>query len=326
MPPDNLPIASRRLRTPASPVRKPRRPIWGKVVLVVLFFFAVALASFIGFMLPLLSRFALLDAFLALSPTQALVAEANILVLGADEAFGTGRSDTIMVVHLNPAVKSANVISIPRDTLVNIPGRGQDKINHAYAYGGPELSRRSLEEFLGITIPYYVVIDIRGLANLIDELGGITVNVEKRMYYVDYAGGLYVNLWPGLQRLSGRDAVAYVRFRHDSDGDFGRIHRQQQFLSAIANELMSRKNIFRSPQLFLDMVSKVNTNLNSRQILGVALSMRAAMELGQISMVQTPGTDLMLDGVYYFKPDQTQLNDIANKYLRDKNPSGRGTT
>jgi LCP family protein required for cell wall assembly len=296
----------------------------GKAIFVVLFLLIVALSSFIGFFLPVMSKLALLEVFLTLTPSQPLLSESNILILGVDQELGISRSDTIMVLHYDPINKSACVISIPRDTIVVIPGRGLDKINHAFAYGGPDLSRRTVETFLGVSIPNYITVDVHGLAKIIDDLGGITVNVEKRMYYVDYAGDLHINLWPGIQRLGGRDAVAYVRFRHDNEGDFGRIRRQQQFLQAIAAELMSRKNVFKSPQLFFELLTKVTTNLNSRQILGLALGIRSAVELNNIQMTQIPGDDMLVDGIYYYKPNRAAVENIARKYLK-KTTSNAGS-
>lgn len=289
-----------------------------KLLVVLLFLAVVALSSFVGFMIPVLSKFALLQTFLTLSPNEQLITETNILVLGVDEAFGSNRSDTIMVLHLDPLNNTAAVLSIPRDTLVVIPGRGLDKINHAFAYGGPDLTRRTVENFLGISVPHYVTVDVHGLANIIDELGGVSLNVEKRMYYVDYAGGLYINLFPGVQTLSGKDAVAYVRFRQDGEGDFGRIRRQQQFLTSIANQLMHRKNLFKSPRLFLELIGKVNTTLNSREILGVALGVRSAYELGQVHMAQIPGDGMMIDGIYYYKTNTAELEILAEKHLKKR--------
>jgi LCP family protein required for cell wall assembly len=255
---------------------------------------------------------------LALSPTDAFVGESNLLVLGIDEANAIHRSDTIMVVHINPIEHQAFVVSIPRDTLVVIPGRGLDKINHAFAFGGVELTKQTVENFLGIEIQNYVTVNIRGLANIIDELGGITVNVDKRMYYVDYAGGLYINLWPGTQRLNGKNAVAYVRFRHDGEGDLGRMHRQQQFLSAIATELMNRNNLFKSPRLFLQLLSMLNSNLSSRQMLGTALAIRGAYECNQVQMTSIPGQDEIINGIYYYKPNAEAVSKITEKFLMQK--------
>lgn len=279
--------------------------------------FIVIFSAFFGFAIGVASKFALFDMFISLSSTTPFFPEANIMLLGVDNAFGH-RSDTIMVLHTNPGNKSASLISIPRDTLAVLPGRGLDKVNHAYAYGGIDLARQTLEKLLSIKIPYYIVVNLAGITNLIDELGGVTIDVEKRMYYVDYAGELYINLKPGVQRLSGKDAMGYLRYRSDG-GDFSRINRQQKFLQALASEMIKADNRLRSPKLFLTLLSYLHTNLKSKETLGLSLGMRAAHEVGQIYMATLPGYDMLVDGIYYWKPDQNRLEELVNKYIRNKN-------
>ncbi|MDD4179967.1 MAG: LCP family protein, partial [Candidatus Margulisbacteria bacterium] len=157
------------------------------VTIIILVCFAAVSGIFIG----VAARFALFDIFMSLTPAAQFTQESNILVMGVDSAGGV-RSDTIMVLHVNPAKKEASVLSIPRDTIVTIPDRGLDKINHAFAYGGVDLSRRTIENFLNVSIPYYITIDLSGIQELIDKIGGIDVDVGKRMYYVDYAGYLSI--------------------------------------------------------------------------------------------------------------------------------------
>ncbi|MBI5399496.1 LCP family protein [Candidatus Saganbacteria bacterium] len=273
----------------------------------------VILSVFFGFFLAIASRLALFEVFINLTPTAPLMANANVLVVGVDNAFGH-RSDTIMVLHTDPSSKAVSLVSIPRDTLAVIPGRGLDKINHAYAYGGVELTRKTVSQFFGIDIPYYVAVNLSGIVDIIDELGGITLDVERRMYYVDYAGDLYIDLKPGVQHLSGKQAMGYLRYRHD-DGDIKRIARQQKFLQALGNELLRRDNLLRSPQLFLTLLSYIDTNLNSRQTLGLALTLRQAQEFGRVQMATVPGHDMMVDGVYYLKSDEKQVKEIVKQNL-----------
>jgi LCP family protein required for cell wall assembly len=273
----------------------------------------VIAAAGIGFAVSIAARLALFDVFLSLAPSTPIIQESNILVLGVDNTGGH-LSDTIMVLHVNPEKKTASVVSIPRDTLVTIPGRSLDKINAANAYGGIELARQTVEEFLDIKIPYYITVDLSEIENIVDKLGGITVNVEKRMYYVDYAGGLDIDLQPGLQKLTGRQVMGYLRFRH-TDNDFARIGRQQRFLRELASQMMSKENLLRSPALFLSLIGCINTNLNSREILGLSLALRGANEFGQISMTMITGNDLMVDGIYYWKPDEEAVRKTVAQYL-----------
>lgn len=284
-----------------------------KKFLIALVIILFVLSATFGFVIAIASKLALFEVFLTLTPTSPLLSKTNILLLGVDSAFGT-RSDTVMVVHTDPENKNVSVVSIPRDSLVVIPGRGLDKINHAYAYGGIDLSRKTVEELLKIDLPYYIVINLSGIVELIDQIGGVTINVEKRMYYVDYAGGLFVDLQPGVQKLTGKQTMGYLRFRH-TDNDFKRIDRQQGFLKSLASQMMAKDNVLRSPQLYLSLLSYLDTNLNPRETLGLALAVRSAMELGRVQMTTLPGGDLMVDGVYYYKIDQTRLLEISKQFL-----------
>lgn len=287
-----------------------------KKALLIATIILACLAALVGFTISIAARIAPIEIFLSLTPTAPILPETNVLVLGVDDVYGH-RSDTIMVLHIDPENKAASVVSIPRDTIVTIPGRGLDKVNHAFAYGGVDLSRRTAEEFLRVSIPYYIIVNLAGIENLIDQIGGVTVDVEKRMYYADYAGDLFIDLQPGVQKLSGRQAMGYLRFRH-SDNDFGRIGRQQKFLRSIASELTKRENVLKSPGIFLSLLSCVETNLNSREILGLSLAMRGANELSRVNMATIPGTDFMVDGIYYWKPDAAGVQNIVNSLT----PSG----
>jgi len=270
-------------------------------------------STLFGFILTVATKFALLDLFLTMAPTDKIMPKTNILLVGVDNAFGH-RTDTIMVLHTDPQNKVISLISIPRDTLALLPDRGLDKINHAYAYGRIELTRKTVANLLKIELPYYIIINLSGITNVIDSLGGITLNVEKRMYYIDHAGGLDINLQPGWQRLNGKEAMGYLRYRRDG-GDFSRINRQQNFLRSLGDELIKKENILRSPKLFFSLLSNIETNLSSRQALGLALATRTAHELGNVKMATLPGTDMNIDGIYYWKIDEERLRTIVNSLV-----------
>lgn len=284
-------------------------------LLVALFVFVVIFAFALGFSVAIFSRFMLFQAVLTLMPGEIFIAETNVLILGLDAGIGGRRSDTIMVAHINPKDAHASIISIPRDTLVTIPGRGLDKVNHAFAYGGVELSRRTVENFLGVKIPYYVVVDVNGLADLIDRLGGVYLNIEKRMYYVDYAQGLYVNLKPGYQRLSGRDVLSYLRYRADG-GDMTRINRQQKFIKAVTAQIMNKENLLKAPQIILSFLSYLETNLNLREIFGLSHGVKKIYEIGEINMTSISGRDTIVDGIYYLKPDIYRIQNFVKSFFK----------
>lgn len=293
--------------------RRPRRR--SPVFLLSALFLFIVFSAFLGFTLAIFSKFILFETLLTLLPGEKLLSETNILVMGLDSGEQIHRSDTIMVVHINPLKNQINVVSIPRDTIVPIPGHGPDKINHAFAFGGAELSRSTVEQFLGIKIPYYVSINMRGLAQLIDEIGGVTVDVEKRMFYADYSQSLFVDLQPGPQKLSGSSVLSYLRYRSDG-GDLNRILRHQRFIKALAGQILKKENILRSPQLLLKLMSFMDSNLSTRDIIGLAVNMRKIYEFGEIKMSQIQGYDSIIDGVYYMHPDAQQVQKIVDLYLK----------
>ena len=175
----------------------------------------------------------------SLTRADRLALKTNIVVMGVDERDeDAGRSDTLFVVMLDPKSNNISLLSIPRDTMVRIPERGWDKANHAFAFGGHKLTQQTVEEFLGIQINNYVVVDFKGFKGLVDAIGGIDINVEKDMYYEDPYDNLVIDLQRGRQHLDGAKAIQYVRYR-DEEGDIGRIKRQQHFMAAIYEKITS---------------------------------------------------------------------------------------
>lgn len=167
----------------------------------------------------------------------------TVLLMGTDSRGkgDRGRPDTIILAAANPKTQKVTLLSIPRDTYVEIAGRGkQDKINHAYSYGTGTMLK-TVERFLDIPVDYYVIINFKGFEELIDELGGIEIDVEKRMVY--HSSDAHINLRPGLQVLNGEEALGYARFRHDAEGDLGRNRRQQQVIRALVDQAVSLRNL-----------------------------------------------------------------------------------
>jgi LCP family protein required for cell wall assembly len=167
----------------------------------------------------------------------------TILVLGSDRRYGQGkgeppRSDTIIVVRLDPDKKATAVMSIPRDLKVEIPGVGTAKINSAYAAGGPRLTVRTVKNLLGIPISHVVNVNFNGFQRAVNRLGCVFVDIDRR-YFNDRGGpGGYatIDLKPGYQKLCGSDSLDYVRYRH-TDDDFVRASRQQDFLRQAKDQI-----------------------------------------------------------------------------------------
>lgn len=189
----------------------------------------------------------------------------NILLIGSDaRGKETSRSDTIMIASYNPDTESYKLTSIMRDTYVEIPGHGKNKINAAFAFGGPELLRQTIKENFDVSLQYYSIVDFEGFVRLIDEAfpAGVEVDVEKRM-----SEGIGVTLEPGVQKLDGQHLLGYVRFRHDAVGDFGRVERQQKVIKEVGKEFASIQTLPKLPKLVGVLTPFINTNMDTGDIL-----------------------------------------------------------
>lgn len=235
--------------------------------------------------------------------------KATILIMGVDiRKDDVGRSDTMMLATVDPKLDKVSLLSVPRDTRVRITGHGFDKINAAFAFGGEALSEKTVEDFLGINIDHYVIINVRSFVKIIDAIGGVDIDVEKRMYYEDPwddDGGLYIDLYPGEQHMDGKTAVTYVRYR-DSEGDIGRIRRQQKFMDACMKKVTSPEIIPRIPAIIREVADAVDTDMTFRQLLELAGALKAARENG-LETAMVPGRPLYIDGISYWVPDVEEL-------------------
>nr|WP_320146962.1 LCP family protein [uncultured Anaeromusa sp.] len=238
-----------------------------------------------------------------------LKGKVNILVLGVDEREDdVGRSDTSFVVTIDNDAKKATMLSIPRDSRVKIAGHGWDKVNHAFAFGGAPLSKTTIENLLGIPIDYTVSVNFRGFMRMVDAVGGITVDVDKRMRYsdpYDDDGGLEIDLYPGVQKLNGRTAIEYVRYR-DEEGDIGRVARQQKFLKALFQEMASPQMISKLPELIKEFSSTVKTDMPTAKMLQLLPTINDALKAG-LETEWVTGTPIWIQDVSYWLPDITEL-------------------
>lgn len=189
----------------------------------------------------------------------------NVLFLGSDAREEEGsRADTIMIGSYQPDRGEYKLVSIMRDTYVEIPGHEKNRINAAFALGGPELLRETIKQNFDIDLRYYAIVNFEGFVHLIDEAfpKGVKVNVEKRM-----SENIGVDIEPGLQNLDGEHLLGYVRFRHDAIGDFGRVERQQKVVRQISDQLTSLDMIPKLPKLLGVVTPYINTNMNTGDIL-----------------------------------------------------------
>ena len=233
----------------------------------------------------------------------------NIMVMGVDSrSDDVGRSDTLFVLTVDTNTKEVAMLSIPRDTRMKIPGNGWDKINAAYAYGGEKLSQQSVENLLGIKIDHHIEINVSGFKKIIDAMGGVTIDVEKRMYYndpYDDDGGLVIDLRPGVQHMDGNTAIQYVRYR-DEEGDIGRVERQQKFIKAVLNEVATPSVITKIPAIIREVSSTVKSDMSTTEMLNLARILNDASKNG-LKTDMVPGKPAYIDDISYWIPDLIAL-------------------
>ncbi|NJK34293.1 MAG: LCP family protein [Oscillatoriales cyanobacterium SM2_2_1] len=200
-----------------------------------------------------------------------------------------GMSDAMLLLRFDPLAKQVVILSIPRDTLTEVPSLGQVKINAANYVGGAPLAARAVSQMLGsITIDRYVRVNVQGFGQLIDALGGIEVDIPQAMKYQDDSQRLYINLPAGRQRLDGSRAIQFMRFRQDGMGDIGRVQRQQQFLRALVAQKLSLELIPRLPDILGVLQQNLDTNLSVEELLALG-AFAAKMQRQQFKLVMLPG-------------------------------------
>lgn len=229
----------------------------------------------------------------------------TVLLMGCDMRDGesSGRSDTIMLAFVNAEKKAINLLSIPRDTRVELAeGKGTTKINHAFAYGGVPLTRKTIENFLDVEIDRYVTVDFKGFADVIDALGGVDYDVEQRMYYP----AENIDLQAGPQHLDGEAALSYVRWRGTATADIGRIERQQKFLSTVLEQVMSSGTILRLPNLIITINTYVQTDFTLPELTSLINVFKDVSSV-TFNSAMVPGDGTMINGISYWQyyPNQT---------------------
>jgi len=225
-------------------------------------------------------------------------------------------SDTIALIRFDPEARSIHLVSIPRDTRVEIPGYGFDKINRANLLGGGDLTIASLEGFLtGVTIDRRVRVDIVAARQVIDQLGGLELRVDQPMQYIDRTQNLTIQLESGWQWLDGAQTIEFARYREDGLGDIGRVQRQQQVFDAILSRLRHPAMLPRLPQLMAIALDAIDTDLSSRELLALT---RGAIEAETVQAMMLPGRfSQPEDGCdrSYWLPDTTDLERIRSPFL-----------
>lgn len=235
----------------------------------------------------------------------------NILILGIDDGIpgneAAGRwADTLILTSFRQETGEIRFLSIPRDTMVTIPGRkNPEKINAAYYYGGAPLAVQTTAQLLNISIQEYVAIDIDALVSLVDALGGIDLYVETNMDYEDPSAELSIHLQKGYQHLNGDAVQKYLRYRSDDLGDIGRVKRQQRFIKAVYEKISQAETITKLPALSDVLKNKVSTSIDPLDMLQMASILRS-LQAEQPQAIMLPGRPAPKDA--YWVPDQAGID------------------
>ncbi|WP_347489304.1 LCP family protein [Desulfoscipio sp. XC116] len=289
--------------------------------LILVGLFAGGFAAANNFLWPLIAGEPLVD----LDPTDdeadkfAKMPGINVLMMGVDERSDETslRTDTMILANINNKDNRVALLSIPRDTKVNLPGHGVNKINAANVYGGPELAMEKVSELTGVAVDYYVLTNFGGFKDIVDALGGVTVDVEDDLNYDEkaYGGAYSIHLKEGVQELDGDKALQYVRFRHDGLGDITRTQRQLKLLTAIGNETMQIGTITKLHKLVPQIYKNVKTNLKPAEMAALA---KAARNLDNVQIVtQTMPGWFLDDGASYWYVDPEKAREVATALFEE---------
>ena len=241
----------------------------------------------------------------------------SVLLLGIDTGddgrVEQGRSDTTIVATVNPRDKQTTLVSLARDTYVDIPGQGkQDKLNHAYAFGGASLAMDTVENYLNILINHYVSINMAGLKELVNAVGGIEVNNNLTFSQDGY------DFTIGKISLDGEQALSYSRMRYeDPNGDYGRQERQRKVIEGIVQKVLSLTSVSTYQEIFTAVSDNMKTDLSFDDMKKIALDYRSAF--GKVKQDQLQGTGFMQDGVSYQRVDEQELNRVQQELKNQLN-------
>ena len=245
----------------------------------------------------------------------------NILLLGVDsngedsDIWEGTRTDTIVVLNIDPKSKSLNAISIPRDSKVYLPGNnGIQKINAAHAIGGIKMTIRTIEDTLGIRIDKYLMVHDEAVKKIVEALGGVDIYVEKNMHYNDYSGNLHINLTKGRHHLNADEVVGYLRFRHDAMGDIGRTQRQQWFLRGLLQEMQKPETIAKIPDILAVAKKYVKTDMSLYEMSQYA-ALAKHFDLNNIEIATLPGAPNKKGYTSYWILDPEKTQEVVNRLI-----------
>lgn len=236
----------------------------------------------------------------------------DVLILGMD--VGGGNTDVIATVRVEGG--DTTITQIPRDSYIESEQYGAMKINALYSVGGIEALEREVSAHMGRPIRHHVVINLGAIRRIADMMGGIEVDVPKRMFYTDNSQGLYIDLQPGRQTLKGRDLEGFLRFRHDETGDIGRMERQQLAVQALFRKLTRPDQLMRLPVLLMQTGKDVRTDMGPMELGGLI----TAISTTNLNIHHLEGRPFDQGGVSYLEIDWPAPSEHRSE---PQNPEGR---
>lgn len=242
----------------------------------------------------------------------------NIVLVGYDKRpagsaeITQGRSDTVILVHVDVDRNFLSLLSVPRDMLADVPGYGLYKLNAAFAFGGGALLIRTIQSNLGLDLDHYVALDLEAFQAITKALGGVYMDVDRR-YLNETQSWEHINLQAGYQLLNGADALDYVRFRHDDNIDFGRMARQQQFLTALREQALGWNLTLKVPSLIKALFQNLDTDLSANELIKLAYWV-TKLDNGRIKQAEIKAKTGLIHGIFYVQPTEEELSAAVRDF------------
>ncbi len=240
----------------------------------------------------------------------------NIVLLGSDKRASTGvggRADSIILVHVDPEKHFLSMLSVPRDLRVEIPGHDPNRINAAYRFGGPALLIRTIQSTFGVDLDHYIEVDFNAFKQITDTVGGVYVDIDRK--YDDQ----WIRFSPGYQLLGGTKALDYVRTRHDSNFDFGRMERQQRFIAAVREQAMGWNLPLKLPGLIKALFGNVDTDLSANEFLKLAY-WAVKLDGGRMRMAKLVAPNQTIDGASFVAATPEQIKSAVKDFFTEPDP------
>ncbi len=246
----------------------------------------------------------------------------SVLVVGTDKV-GLN-TDTILVASLDSINNRASVMSIPRDTMSNV-NRNVKKINAAYSIGAKngkgnvKKLKDEVSDLMGFEVDNYVVVNLKAFEELIDAIGGVTIDVPRNMNYDDPYQNLHIHINKGLQTLNGEQAIGFVRYRSGyAEGDIGRVKAQQLFIEALVNQVATPATVTKMPKLIDIVLENMDTDLSNGELIWFGKEVLEVDMENDFNMFILPGEAQYVGNVSYYLPDEAGILEVVNEYFNPK--------